>query len=103
MLADWLAHVTSLIGCSSQTSFHIDLVLAEAFTNIVDHAFDSQGGHMIQVSLNVENPTHIVIYLIDDGKQRYLKAENPNYEDIRPQGDWNIQGRVVGLTRNVVN
>jgi len=41
--------------------------------------------------------------LIDDGKQRYLKAENPDYEDIRPQGDWNIQGRVVGLIRNVVN
>ena len=31
----------------------------------------------------------------------YLKAENPNYDDIYPEGDWSIQGKVVGLIREI--
>ncbi|MGH1361973.1 MAG: transcriptional repressor LexA [Calditrichia bacterium] len=71
------------------------------------------GDLVIVKSANVSEANQIVVALIDgevtvkrlidDGGQRYLKAENPAYEDIRPQGDWNIQGKVVGLIRNVVN
>ena len=35
-------------------------------------------------------------------KLRYLKAENPDYEDIHPKGEWNIQGQVVSLLRENV-
>jgi len=41
--------------------------------------------------------------LIRDGGQTYLKAENPDYEDIYPQGQWSIQGKVVGLIREMAN
>jgi repressor LexA len=34
--------------------------------------------------------------------QRYLKAENPQYPDIFPEGEWSIQGRVVALVREKV-
>jgi repressor LexA len=39
--------------------------------------------------------------LMYDGKKPYLKAENPAYSDIHPQGDWSIQGKVVGLIREI--
>lgn len=33
---------------------------------------------------------------------RYLKAENPAFADIFPQGEWTIQGKVVSLVRESV-
>lgn len=38
--------------------------------------------------------------IIDSGKT-YLKAENPGYSDIVPSGEWSIQGKVVGLIREI--
>lgn len=31
----------------------------------------------------------------------YLKAENPNYKNIYPKEEWSIQGKVVGVIRNL--
>jgi repressor LexA len=31
----------------------------------------------------------------------YLKAENPDFENIYPQTEWTIQGKVVGVIRNL--
>ncbi len=39
--------------------------------------------------------------LILEGERPYLKAENPSYQDIHPQGEWSIQGKVVGLIREI--
>ncbi len=57
------------------------------------------------------NNKDIVVALIDDevtvkrlvvGKGRsYLKAENPSYPDIHPESAWSIQGKVVGLIREI--
>lgn len=33
--------------------------------------------------------------------RRYLKAENPDYPNIYPKEDWMIQGKVVGVIRNL--
>jgi repressor LexA len=54
----------------------------------------------------------IVVALLDDkatvkrlalkkGK-RYLKAENPEFPDIHPDGEWTVQGKVVALMRENV-
>ena len=40
--------------------------------------------------------------LVTTGSQSYLKAENPQYEDIYPQEDWSIQGKVLALIRENV-
>lgn len=37
--------------------------------------------------------------LVSQNGKRYLKAENPDYSDIHPQSEWEIQGVVVGLWR----
>ncbi|MBN1540729.1 transcriptional repressor LexA [candidate division KSB1 bacterium] len=55
----------------------------------------------------------VVVALLDGGEatvkrlmqreeRRYLKAENPEYPDIHPAGEWSIQGRVVALVREAV-
>lgn len=40
--------------------------------------------------------------LVDNGKDRFLKPENPKYTDIRPQEPWSLQGRVLALIREQV-
>ena len=40
--------------------------------------------------------------LSEKGGKRYLKAENPDFSDIHPKGDWSVQGKVVALLRENV-
>lgn len=71
------------------------------------------GDMVIVFSTKVAEPGQIVVALIQDevtvkrlmvnDSSKYLKAENPDYPDIHPDGDWQIQGRVVGLIRDVIN
>ncbi len=35
--------------------------------------------------------------------RRYLKAENPDFDNIHPKGDWAIQGKVVALMRENID
>jgi repressor LexA len=66
------------------------------------------------VLVNSTNTAHnkdIVVALIDDevtvkrlmmgSDKTYLKAENPGYSDIYPDGEWSIQGKVIGLIREI--
>ena len=90
--------------------------------NQVYYALRVQGESMIESGINdgdivivqqTNNARHndIIVALIDeeatvkrikkDGPIVYLKAENENYSDIYPKGDWTIQGRVVGLIREM--
>lgn len=39
--------------------------------------------------------------LINSAGKVYLKAENPAYDDIYPESEWSIQGKVVGLIREI--
>jgi len=41
--------------------------------------------------------------LMKENGVTYLKAENEAYPDIYPAGDWSIQGKVVGLIREMAN
>ncbi len=38
---------------------------------------------------------------IEIGGRRYLKPENPKYENIYPQDEWTVQGKVVGVIRQL--
>lgn len=71
------------------------------------------GDLVIVLSSNVADAGQVVVARIGDevtvkrlivsGNEKFLKAENPAYPDIHPQSEWHIQGRVVGLIRDVVN
>ena len=41
--------------------------------------------------------------LMGSGKQRFLKAENPDYSDIRPKEPWSLQGKVLALIREQIH
>lgn len=68
---------------------------------------------VIVISANTAQPGQIVVAVIGDevtvkrlivrGKEKFLKAENPAYPDIHPQSEWHIQGKVVGLIRDMLN
>jgi repressor LexA len=70
------------------------------------------GDLVIVRSANKGNSNDIVVALLEDevtvkrlisqGDQAYLKAENPEYPDIRPEQEWHIQGKVVGLIRDSI-
>jgi repressor LexA len=61
----------------------------------------------------IREPKHndIVVALLHDEatvkrfiqikNRSYLKAENPEYKDIYPKEEWMIQGKVVGVIRNL--
>jgi repressor LexA len=71
------------------------------------------GDLVIVKAANIAHHNDIVVALISDevtvkrfvidGAMRYLKAENPAYQDIYPQETWSIQGKVVGLIREDFN
>ena len=67
--------------------------------------------------LVIVRPTHdvknndIVVALLHDEatvkrfiqikNRAYLKAENPDYKNIYPKEEWMVQGKVVGVIRNL--
>jgi repressor LexA len=71
------------------------------------------GDLVIVVSASTAEPGQVVVALIGDEvtvkrlivreKEKFLKAENPAYPDIHPQSEWHIQGKVVGLIRDMLN
>lgn len=38
---------------------------------------------------------------IEINKHRYLKPENPKYQNIYPEEEWTVQGKVVGVIRQL--
>lgn len=71
------------------------------------------GDLVIVMSSSTADPGQIVVALIGDevtvkrlivrGREKFLKAENSAYPDIHPQSEWHIQGKVVGLIREMLN
>lgn len=54
------------IGASARERYAVELVLEEAFMNIVRHAFDDGAEHLVDLSLRAE-PGRLVLELVDDG------------------------------------
>ncbi|RMH63974.1 MAG: transcriptional repressor LexA [Calditrichaeota bacterium] len=50
----------------------------------------------------VEDEVTVKRFIKENGSA-YLKAENDRYPDIHPRGDWSIQGKVVGLIREMMH
>ncbi len=71
------------------------------------------GDLVIVQSAQTARPGEIVVALVEDevtvkrlvveNGRMFLKAENPAYPNIYPQGEWSIQGRVIALIRDSVN
>lgn len=55
------------LGCSEQVRVHVDVAIDELFGNIVQYAYNPEGGP-VTVRVEVEdNPLSVIITFIDDG------------------------------------
>lgn len=68
---------------------------------VIVHSANTAYSKDIIVAL-VEDEVTVKRLMKEEGST-YLKAENTNYPDIYPAGDWSIQGKVVGLIREMAN
>ena len=76
-----------------------------------------EGAGILDGDLVIVKPTRevksgdIVVALLHDeatvkrfmeiNKRRYLKPENPKYQNIYPEDEWTVQGKVVGVIRQL--
>lgn len=65
---------------------------------------------IVKPTRNVRNKDIVVALLHDEATvkrfieihgRRYLKPENPKYQNIYPEDEWTVQGRVVGVIRKL--
>ena len=63
---------------------------------VVCGALEPRSGDIVVALVDGQNT---VKRYINDGSEVYLKAENPEYENIYPEGELCIQGVVTGLLR----
>ncbi len=65
---------------------------------------------IVRPTKDVRNNDIVVALLHDEAtvkrfiqikNRAYLKAENPDYKNIYPKEDWMVQGKVVGVIRNL--
>ncbi len=79
------------------------MINAGIFENdlVIVHSANTAYSKDIIVALLEDEVT--VKRLMKENGGTYLKAENQNYPDIYPAGDWSIQGKVVGLIREMAN
>ena len=68
VLSDWVARLVPTLGFSEKMFFRVDLVLVEAFTNIIDHAFQESKGRPVTITLQAA-PDCLDITIIDHGQK----------------------------------
>ena len=65
---------------------------------------------IVKPTKDVKNNDIVVALLHDEAtvkrfiqikNRAYLKAENPDYKNIYPKEEWMVQGKVVGVIRNL--
>lgn len=66
VMADWLARFAEDCGLSDQMAFHLDLVLTEAVTNVMDHARPVDGRGEIELTCALHDGA-ISVRVTDDG------------------------------------
>ena len=88
-----------------------DVFLLKVRGDSMDRAGILEGDLVIVKPVREVRSGDIVVALLHDqatvkryveiNKHRYLKPENPKYENIYPEDEWTIQGKVVGVIRRL--
>jgi repressor LexA len=89
------AHFLLRINGRSMTGagiLHKDLVIVRS----------QNGAEIGDIVVALINGEATVKRLAGDQQGKYLKAENPEFPDIHPHGEWMLQGKVVALVREQV-
>lgn len=88
-----------------------DIFLLKVRGDSMERAGILQGDLVIVKPMREVKSGDIVVALLHDeatvkrfvevNRKRYLKPENPKYENIYPEDEWTIQGKVVGVIRKL--
>lgn len=92
-LSDWLVEVAKRHELSQRLLFYLELVIAEAVTNVIQNAFTDDEAHKIPLWLGFENDA-VVIEIRDDGllfdPLQYPEAEMPQSLEDATEGGLGI-------------
>lgn len=65
-LSNWVNQLAEQSSLSMKLAFRLDLILAEAVTNIIDYAYDDDAVHTITITAQSQ-ATRMLIQVVDDG------------------------------------
>ena len=94
----WLADLMGRWAVSDRTVFAVDLVMNEAVTNVIDHAYSDNLTHQITITL-ANAPDGIVIGILNDGKA-FNPFDAPQFEASEDLAQAPIGGRGIHLIKS---
>jgi anti-sigma regulatory factor (Ser/Thr protein kinase) len=97
-LNEWINEFAGDIGVSAENTFTLNLVVAEAVTNIIVHAFKDEGEHKLSIKLEYRQ-NQFTIELIDDG-QPFDPTQHPPIEFPRTLAEAGEGGLGIHLIRH---
>lgn len=94
----WLAGLMGRWAVSDRTVFAVDLVINEAVTNVIDHAYRDNLTHPITITL-ADAPDRILVGIVDDGLA-FDPFEAPQFEPSQDLAQAPIGGRGIHLIKS---
>ncbi|MGK7943184.1 MAG: ATP-binding protein [Microcystaceae cyanobacterium] len=99
-LSAWLSEIGDSLNLSNRAIFGLDLILAEAVTNIIDNAYQDDQVHQIQIKLaTIESDQKVILTIEDDGIP-FNPLETPEAELPATLEEAKIGGLGIHLIRN---
>jgi serine/threonine-protein kinase RsbW len=100
-IAGFLDEIASLWKLPAQLTMTLNLVLEEAFTNVVQYAYDDKARHDVELTLE-KTGDMLRITLVDDGKY-YDPTQAPDPDISLSAGERPIGGLGIYLIRKMMD
>ena len=88
-------------GISPSIAMELNLVAEECFVNVVEHGFDDQARHQIQVAL--ELVTDVVTITVEDEGVAFDPLSAPEFDPKTPIEQRRVGGLGIHLVRNLMD
>jgi anti-sigma regulatory factor (Ser/Thr protein kinase) len=98
VLSDWVAEVATRLGLSARVSFRLDLVLAEAVTNVIENAYTDGIDH--KIFIQVEPITPLLAVTIRDDGQPFNPLDHPEVVPPKSLAEARAGGLGIHLIRS---
>jgi len=98
VLSDWVADVATRLGLSARVSFRLDLVLAEAVTNVIENAYTDGIDHTISIRIEPIPPL-LAVHIRDDG-QPFNPLDHPEVVPPKSLAEARAGGLGIHLIRS---
>ena len=86
---DWISDLAEEAGLSPQDSYELQLVVSEACTNSITHAYRMEKGHVVQLSAEIDR-ARIRLVIRDFGRKLDLEEYREPDLEHRAEGGYGI-------------